>query len=142
VIDLGVGVVVPDLCRHLAELGADVIKIESRTHLDFLRRFSIEPGSPDHSFAFNHENRGQRSVCIDLATRRGRALALRLCAAADVVAENRQGGVVARWGLDYESVRAVRPDVVYVSSQGFGQGGPLDEAPSFGMLNAAFAGAS
>ncbi len=142
VIDLGVGVVVPDLCRHLAELGADVIKIESRAHLDFLRRFSVEPGSPDRSFTFNHENRGQRSICIDLGMPRGRELALALCASADVVAENRQGGVVARWGLDYEAVRRVRPDVVYVSSQGFGRGGPLGEAPAFGMLNAAFAGAS
>jgi crotonobetainyl-CoA:carnitine CoA-transferase CaiB-like acyl-CoA transferase len=141
VVDLGVGVVVPDLCRHLAELGADVVKIESRGHLDFLRRLSIE-GSPDHSFTFNHENRGQRSVCLDLATPRGRELALALCARADVVAENRQGGVVARWGLDYQSVRRVRPDVIYVSSQGFGRGGPLGEAPAFGMLNAAFAGVS
>jgi benzylsuccinate CoA-transferase BbsF subunit len=50
--------------------------------------------------------------------------------------------VVARWGLDYDDVRRVRPDVVYVSSQGYGRGGPLGEAPAFGPLNAAFAGIS
>jgi crotonobetainyl-CoA:carnitine CoA-transferase CaiB-like acyl-CoA transferase len=142
VVSLGVGAVVPELCRTLAELGAEVIKIESRASPDFLRRLTLEPDSPNRSWMFNDENRGQRSLCLDLRTARGRELALRLCAAADVVAENRQGGLVARWGLDYEHVRRVRPDVIYVASQGYGRGGPLGEAPAFGPLNAAFAGAT
>ena len=142
VISFGVGAVVPELCSVLAELGADVVKIESQASLDFLRRLTPDPESPNRSWMFNDENRGQRSVCLDLRTPRGRELALRLCAAADVVAENRHGGLVQRWGLDYEDVRRHRPDVIYFSSQGYGRGGPLGEAPAFGPLNAAFAGAT
>jgi crotonobetainyl-CoA:carnitine CoA-transferase CaiB-like acyl-CoA transferase len=142
VVDLGVGAVVPEMCGLLAALGAEVIKVESRTSPDFLRRLTVEPDSPDHSWMFNDTNRSQRSICLDLRTPRGRELALALCATADVVAENRQGGMVARWGLDYDDVRRRRPDVIYLASQGYGRGGPLGEAPAFGPLNAAFAGAT
>jgi crotonobetainyl-CoA:carnitine CoA-transferase CaiB-like acyl-CoA transferase len=142
VINLGVGAVVPEMCGLLAALGAEVIKIESRSNPDFLRRVTIESDAPNRSWMFNDENRGQRSVCLDLSTTRGRELALGLCATADIVAENRQGDLVGRWGLDYEGVRRVRHDVIYVSSQGYGRGGPLGEAPAFGPLLAAFAGAT
>jgi crotonobetainyl-CoA:carnitine CoA-transferase CaiB-like acyl-CoA transferase len=142
VTSLGVGAVVPGLCRLLADLGAEVMKIEAAASPDFLRRLSVDPETPNRSWTFNDENRGQESVCLDLGTARGRALALDLCAASDVVAENRGGGVALRWGLDYDAVRRRRPDVVYLSSQGFGRGGPLGEAPAYGPLNAAFAGAS
>src|SRR5438094_645027 len=142
VINLGVGAVVPEVCWLLGELGAEVVKIESRANVDFLRRVTIEPDTPNRAWTFNDENRGQESVCLDLATVRGRELALRLCAAADVVAENNRGGVVGCWGLDYEDVRRLRPDVVYLCSQGYGRGGPLGEVPAFGPLNSAFAGAN
>ena len=126
----------------LRDLGAEVVKIESAGSPDFLRRLTVDFASPDHSFMFNDENRGQQSVCIDCSTAAGRSLALRLCAAADVVAENRQGGLAERLGLDYDAVRALRPDVIYVSSQGYGRGGPLGTAPAFGPMAAAFAGAT
>jgi benzylsuccinate CoA-transferase BbsF subunit len=142
VVHLGVGAVVPELCGLLGELGAEVIKIESRANLDFLRRVTFERDQPNRSWAFNAECRGQKSVCLDLRTARGRELALRLCATADVVAENNRGGVVADWRLDYEDVRRVRPDVVYASSQAYGRGGPLGRASGFGPLNCAFAGLS
>jgi crotonobetainyl-CoA:carnitine CoA-transferase CaiB-like acyl-CoA transferase len=140
VINLGVGAVVPEVAWLLGELGADVIKIESRANLDFLRKVTIEPDTPNRAWTFNDENRGQRSVCLDLSTARGRELGLALCASADVIAENNRGGVAAKWGLDYEDVRARRPDVVYLTSQGYGRGGPLGELPAFGPLNFAFAG--
>jgi crotonobetainyl-CoA:carnitine CoA-transferase CaiB-like acyl-CoA transferase len=140
VVNLGVGAVVPELCGTLADLGAEVIKIESANSPDFLRRLTPEPDHPNRSFMFNDENRGQRSVCLDLDTAAGRELALRLCATADVVAENRQGGLLRRFGLDYEAVKRVRPDVIYVSSQGYGSDGPLGGAPAYGPLVAAFAG--
>jgi crotonobetainyl-CoA:carnitine CoA-transferase CaiB-like acyl-CoA transferase len=142
VVSLGVGAVVPELCGFLGDLGAEVIKIESSGSPDFLRRLTPEPGRPNRSFMFNDENRGQRSVCLDLHTAAGRDLALALCAAADVVAENRQGGLLRGLGLDYDAVRRRRPDVVYVSSQGYGSGGPLGTAPAYGPLAAAFAGAT
>jgi crotonobetainyl-CoA:carnitine CoA-transferase CaiB-like acyl-CoA transferase len=142
VIDLGVGAVGPEICWLLGELGAEVVKVESRANLDFLRMVTIEPDQPNRAWTFNDESRGQKSVCLDLHTPDGRALALRLCAAADVVVENNRGGVVREWGLDYEDVRRVRPDVVYVASQGYGRGGPLGELQAFGPLNSTFAGAN
>ena len=142
VLSLCVGAVGPELCGTLRDLGAEVVKIESAGSPDFLRRLTVDFSSPNRSFMFNDENRGQRSVSIDLSTAAGRDLALRLCATADVVAENRQGGVADRLGLGYDHVRAVRPDVIYVSSQGFGRGGPLATAPAYGPMAAAFAGAT
>ena len=140
VVDLGVGVAVPEAAWLLAELGAEVVKIESRANLDFLRRVTVEPDQPDRSMQFNDASRGHLSVTLDLRTERGRDLALRLCAAADVVLENNRGGVAPRWGLDYADVRALRPDIIYYASQAFGRGGPLGEASAYGPLNSAFAG--
>jgi crotonobetainyl-CoA:carnitine CoA-transferase CaiB-like acyl-CoA transferase len=142
VINLGVGAVVPEMCWLLAELGAEVIKIESNANLDFLRAVSIEPGQPNRSWIFNAECRGQKSVVLNLKTPEARELARRLCATADVVAENNRGGVVAEWGLDYADIRALKPDVIYVASQGYGRGGPLGTAQAFGPLNSSFAGAN
>ena len=141
-IDLGVGAVGPEVCWVFAELGAEVIKIESRANLDFLRAVTVEPDAPNRAWTFNDECRGQKSVCLDLRTARGRELALQLCATADIVVENNRGGVVGKWGLDYDDVRRVRPDVIYVASQGFGRGGPLGESQAFGPLNSSFAGAN
>jgi crotonobetainyl-CoA:carnitine CoA-transferase CaiB-like acyl-CoA transferase len=140
VVDLGVGVAVPEAGRLLAELGAEVIKIESRANLDFLRRVTVEPDQPDLSMMFSDASRGHLSVCLDLRTAPGREVALELCAAADVVLENNRGGVAARWGLGYEDVRARRPDVVYYQSQAFGEGAPLGDVSAYGPLNSAFAG--
>jgi len=140
VVDLGVGVAVPEAGWLLAELGAEVIKIESRANLDFLRRVTVEPDQPDRSMQFNDASRGHLGVALDLTAARGRELALELCAAADVVLENNRGGVVQRWDLDYPTVRARRPDVIYYASQAFGRGGPLGVASAYGPLNSAFAG--
>jgi crotonobetainyl-CoA:carnitine CoA-transferase CaiB-like acyl-CoA transferase len=142
VVNLGVGAVAPECCRVLAELGADVVKIEPRRHPDFLRRLAPEPDAPNRSWMFNDTSRGHQSVCLDMEDPEGRALGLRLCAAADVVVENRQAGVVEAWGLGYHALRRVRPDVIYLSSQGYGRGGPLGTAPAYGPLVAAFVGAT
>jgi len=140
VVELGFGAAVPEIGWLLAELGAEVIKIESEANLDFLRRATPEPDEPNRSWMFNDANRGKRSVAIDLRTPRGRELGRALCARADVVLENARGGAAEALGLGYEDVRRLRRDVVYLSSQGYGRGGPLGEAPSFGPLVSAFAG--
>ena len=140
VIKFGVAAVVPEMCGVLSELGADVIKIESRANLDVLRMGSGQIELIDKNFTFNDECRGRRSVALDLNTERARELALALCASADVVAENQRGGALERRGLGYDDVRAVNPRVVYVSSQGYGRGGPLGEMPAYGPLNSGFSG--
>ncbi|HZR84542.1 MAG TPA: CoA transferase [Candidatus Binatia bacterium] len=142
VINLGIAAVGPEMCWLLGELGAEVIKIESGQHVDLLRSLTPDLANPNTSFPFNDDGRGQKSVCLDLHTPLGRELALGLCANADIVVENHRGGTVRAWGLDYPEVKALRPDVIYVSSQGYGCDGPLGEAPSFGPVNNAFAGAT
>ena len=137
VVEFGMAAVVPETCGVLSELGADVIKVESTTHPDVLRLAST---GLNKNFTFNSESRGRESVAIDLSTERGRELALQLCATADIVAENYRGGVLDRLGLGYDDIRRVNPSVLYVSSQGYGRGGPYGEMPAFGPLNAGFAG--
>jgi crotonobetainyl-CoA:carnitine CoA-transferase CaiB-like acyl-CoA transferase len=137
VVEFGMAAVVPEMCGVLSELGADVVKVESRAHPDVLRLAST---GLEKNFTFNAESRGRRSVALDLTTQRGRELAQQLCATADVVAENYRGGVLDKLGLGYDDVRAANPSVVYVSSQGYGRGGPYGEMPAFGPLNAGFAG--
>jgi benzylsuccinate CoA-transferase BbsF subunit len=126
------------MCGVLSELGAEVIKVESWQHPDVLR--TTGAGGINRNFTFNAESRGRESVTIDASTPDGRELALALCATADIVAENYRGGVLGRLGLSYDEVRHVNPDVIYVSSQGYGRGGPYGEMPAFGPLNAGFAG--
>ena len=140
VIEFGVAAVVPEMCAVLSELGADVIKIESRANLDVLRMGSGNIELIDKNFTFNDECRGRRSVALDLNTERGRELALALCVSADVVAENQRGGALERRGLGYEAVSARNPRVVYASSQGYGRGGPFGEMPAYGPLNSGFSG--
>ncbi len=138
VIEFGIAAVVPELCWMLSELGADVIKVESRKKPDVLRAAGID--NLDRSFCFNMECRGRRGIALDLTTADGRRLAKELCATADVVAENNRGGVMAKLGLDYPDIAAVNPNVVYVASQGYGRGGPMGEMKAFGPLNSSFAG--
>ena len=138
VIEFGIAAVVPELCWMLSELGADIIKIESRKKPDVLRAAGLD--DLDRSFCFNMECRGRRGIALDLTTADGRRLAKELCATADVVAENNRGGVMARLGLDYPDIAAVNPNVVYVASQGYGRGGPMGEMKAFGPLNSSFAG--
>jgi crotonobetainyl-CoA:carnitine CoA-transferase CaiB-like acyl-CoA transferase len=140
VIEFGVAAVVPEMCGVLSELGADVVKIESRANLDVLRMGSGKIELIDKNFTFNDECRGRRSVALDLNTERGRELALALCASADVVAENQRGGALERRGLGYDAVSALNPRVVYASSQGYGRGGPFGEMPAYGPLNSGFSG--
>ena len=139
VVEFGVAAVVPELTGILSELGAEVLKIESRAHLDVLRQATLDE-QPNRAWTFNDECRGRKSVCLDLTTDEGRALAFDLCAEADIVAENNRGGVLEGLGLGYEDVAEKNPRVIYFSSQGYGRGGPLDQMQAFGPLNAAFAG--
>jgi benzylsuccinate CoA-transferase BbsF subunit len=137
VVSLGTGGVVPDCVKTLAEMGADVIRIESKQNLDFLRTIG---GDINGVPGFNEINRNNRSFGVDLKTEMGRELVTRLVEKSDVVTENFRAGVVGRLGLDYESVRQVKPDIVYLSSQGFGRTGPYSGHKAYGPLMAAASG--
>jgi formyl-CoA transferase len=109
----------------LADFGADVIKIE-HPEGEIARRVPPQLPGTDPPLSFMHAtvNRNKRSLSLDLHRPEAREVALRLARRADVFIENFRPGALARFGLDYASVRAVRPDVVYVSISGYGQWGP------------------
>ncbi|GAA1282873.1 CoA transferase [Pseudonocardia aurantiaca] len=116
----------------LAELGAAVVKVEQPHTGDDSRR--LAPKVNGESYPFGMPNRSKRSISLDLKTDRGRDLFLHLARDVDLVIENFRPGVVRRLGIDYESVRAVRPDVLYCSISGFGQTGPYRDRPGFDIM--------
>ena len=118
VLDLTVARAGPTCVRHLADWGADVIRI-------------APPGAEggdiagdDDGFDYQNLHRNKRAMQIDLKTEEGKAIFFRLAASADVIIENMRAAVKYRLGVDYESVRAVNPRIVYGSISGFGQDGP------------------
>ena len=123
----------------LGFLGAEVIKIESRKRLDHSRFTSFSTArtfsGPDQSPVFDNLNLNKLSVCLNLSQPKAVEIAKRLAATSDVVVENMRPGVIERLGLGYAAVRAVKPDVIYLSSSACGQTGPdrgnVGYAPNF-----------
>jgi crotonobetainyl-CoA:carnitine CoA-transferase CaiB-like acyl-CoA transferase len=122
----------------LADLGADVIKVESPGGDD--TRTWMPPVSPDGISTYNLAiNRNKRSVALDLRDPDDLAAARELARRADVFVQNFKPGGLARFGLDYESVRAVNPAIVYASISGFGSGGGKD-LPGYDLMVQAMSG--
>jgi crotonobetainyl-CoA:carnitine CoA-transferase CaiB-like acyl-CoA transferase len=125
----------------LADYGADVIKVELPEGEVARRLPPFLPGpEPGLSFMHTTVNRNKRSVTLNLREPAGRELFLRLARSADVVVENFRPGTMDDWGIGYEQVRAVRPDVVYVSISGFGQFGPDRERAGYDPMAQAASG--
>jgi CoA:oxalate CoA-transferase len=122
----------PYCTRLLADLGARVIKVERPGSGDDMRvaPLQLDPAREDQSTYFVRVNAGKRSVALALDHPEGRAVALDLARVSDVVVENFLPGTMARLGLDYAAVAAVRPDVVYCSISGYGQTGPWRHRPA------------
>lgn len=136
----------PYATKQLAEHGADVIKIESRHRHDptrFSPSMRLRPNAgPDDSGYFLNFNRNKRSVALNLRTAEGQRLARELAARCDVVVENFSPGTLAKWGMDYASLRERNPGVVLVSMSGVGQTGPWRQAVTFADTLAAMSGLS
>ena len=134
------GIKVLDLCSYLAgpygctllaDLGADVIKVESPQG-DMLRQF---PSSLEgESRFFLGTNRGKRALALDLKQPEGLAVLHRMVASADVLVENFRPDVPARLGIDYPRLRAINPRLVYVGLTGYGDSGPLSEKGGFDQV--------
>jgi len=121
----------PFCAMLLADLGADVVKIEPPAG-DSTRQM---PGAKDReSPSFNAVNRGKRSVVLDLKTPRGRDVLEQLARKADVFVENFRPGVLEALGLGYESLSAINPRIVYASISGYGQTGPDREKGGFDLV--------
>jgi crotonobetainyl-CoA:carnitine CoA-transferase CaiB-like acyl-CoA transferase len=108
----------PICSRFLLDCGADVIKVEMPGTGDLTR------GVDGITRVFAHFNAGKRSVAIDLKNIEGQKLARQLISDADIVIENFRPGIMAKFGLDYDSLKVDRPDLIYCSISGFGQSGP------------------
>ena len=120
----------PTTGQTLADLGADVIKVESPEG-DETRAWGppfIETEGELSAAYFHSCNRGKRSIVADFKTERGREIVRRLAARSDVLIENFKVGGLQKFGLDYESLKALNPRLIYCSVTGFGQTGPLREA--------------
>src|SRR3712207_1891516 len=132
----------PFCTLQLAHLGADVIKIESSKRLDTVRGFVPADDVPGINRAgyFNQYNQGKRSIQLDLTTEEGREIAKRLAAESDVVTENFSAGVMRRMGLDYDSLRRIKPDIIMISLSGYGATGPLSPYISYGPAQVPMSG--
>jgi len=126
------------LCGQiLADLGAEVIRVESRQHIDVHRAGGPYPENRpgiNRSGVWNSQNRGKLSCSINLATADGRELAKQLTRLCDGVIENFSPGTLGRLGLDFESLRAIRPDIVLVSLSAYGQTGPHRNYVGYGPM--------
>ncbi len=125
--------------QMLADLGADVIKVENPEGGDDTRAWGppfVEGADGETlSAAYYHStNRNKRSIAIDLKTPEGQETVRRLCASADVVIENFKRGGLKKYGLDYESLKAINPKLVYCSITGFGQNGPYADFAGYDYI--------
>src|SRR5437870_752178 len=118
----------PHCARRLADLGAEVIKVEAPEG-DMMR--SRQPLRDGASTSFGQLNTGKKSVVLDLKRPEAVAAARRLIASADILVENFRPGVMQRFGLDYPALRAVKPSLVYCAISGYGQSGPSAGLPAY-----------
>jgi len=123
----------------LADLGADVIKVETPEGEVTRRLPPLLPGTKV-SWAHATFNRNKRSLSLDLGRREGCEIFLKLAAKADIVVENFKAGTMDKWGVGYEAVRALKPDIVYVSITGWGQFGPYSSRPGYDPIAQAVSG--
>ncbi len=130
----------PFACMLLADLGADVIKVEPPGTGDQTRgAMGFKMKGPD-SLGFLNMNRNKRSIALNLKSEAGRGLFLRLARDADVVLENYRPGALKRMGLGYDVLSALNPRLVYTSISGFGQSGPWADRPGFDLMAQAMSG--
>ncbi len=137
IVDLTMGWAGPLATRQLADLGADVIKVESCQYFDWWRGWESTPESIaqklyEQSTAFNTTGRNKLGITLDLTSRRGVDLLLRLVAQADAVIENYTASVLPRLGLDYPRLRQANPELVMVSMPPFGKSGPWMNHRAYG----------
>ncbi len=138
IIDLTSMISGPFATMMLGDQGADVIKVEIPGRGDHVRAGGNRSGGLPASFLNN--NRNKRSVTVDLKDERGREVLKRLATGADVFIQNFRPGVVDRMGIDEDAIRAVAPDIVYVSISGFGEAGPYAGKPTYDPIIQAVSG--
>lgn len=142
VLDLS-NIIAGPLCTYqLAQLGAEVIKVERPGTGDLSRKMGADPamGRKNMGASFLALNAGKRSITLNIQQEKGREIFRTLAKDADVVFENFRPGVMARLGLGYDSLKKINPKLVYCAVSGFGQDGPLAERPAYDQIIQGYSG--
>ncbi len=146
VLDLSRVLAAPLAAQMLGDLGAEVIKVERPGSGDEARDYGPpflkdRAGEPTRDAAFYlSANRNKKSITVDLASAEGQSIIRELAKRSDIVIENFKTGTLRKYGLDYESLKAVNPRLIYCSVTGFGQTGPLAEKPGYDGVFQAMSG--
>lgn len=133
VIDLSHIMAGPTCSMLLADMGADVVKVEKIPGGDDARRM-VPPAVREESAAFLIMNRNKRGIALNLKSEEGRGVLMRLLQSADVLIENYRGGTMEKMGFGYEALRARNPKLVYCSISGFGRTGPYADRGGFDLV--------
>jgi crotonobetainyl-CoA:carnitine CoA-transferase CaiB-like acyl-CoA transferase len=146
VLDLSRILAGPWACQMLADFGADVVKVERPVEGDGSRVYgppflkTRDGRELDQSPMYLSANRNKKAIAIDISTAEGQELIRQLAAQSDVLVENYKVGDLARYGLDYDSIKTVNPDIIYCSITGFGQTGPYRERLGYDPIFQAMSG--
>ncbi|MDG1459337.1 MAG: CaiB/BaiF CoA-transferase family protein [Pseudoprimorskyibacter sp.] len=126
----------PFCCHQLAHMGADVIKVETPGTGDLARQLGADPerNADLMGVSFLAQNPGKRSITLNLKSPSGKRILKELVQKSDALVENFRPGVMARLGLDYETLRQKNPRLVYCAISGFGQDGPLSKLPAYDQI--------
>jgi len=138
VLDLSKVLAGPLCGQYLGELGAEVIKVEPTGHGDDTRAWL--PQEHGQSATFLAVNHNKRSLAVDLKTDEGRQIVHTLAAQADVVLQGFGGGTAKRLGVDYDTLAALNPRLIYCEISGYGRNGPLGQEPGYDVMLQAFSG--
>ena len=138
VLEVGNYMAAPFCAMQLADLGAEVIKVENPEGGDTVRQ--LAPLLEGEGSAFIRLNRNKRSIALDLKTEDGKAVFVALAGKSDVVVENLRPGTMRELGLDYDRLRADNPGLIYVAASGWGQDGPLKDQPGMDIMAQARSG--
>ncbi len=138
VLELGTLIAGPFCARMLGEFGADVIKVEAPDGGDPIRQWRILKDGT--SLWWSVQSRNKKSLTLNLKDERGRAIARQLALEADIIIENYRPGVLEKWGIGYEQIKALNPAAIMVRLSGFGQTGPMKDQPGFGAIGESMGG--
>jgi crotonobetainyl-CoA:carnitine CoA-transferase CaiB-like acyl-CoA transferase len=141
ILDCSIAMAGPFAAQRLGDLGADVIKVEPTTGEWQRHAAAGGAGGNKINVSFLSLNRNKRSIAIDLKSDDGKEVLRKLVASSDVFLQNYRPGVAARLGVDYETLRSINPQLIYVSISGYGEDGPYKDRPGQDLLLQAMSGA-
>ena len=138
VLELGTLIAGPFCARMLAEFGAEVIKIEAPGEGDPIRKWRVLKDG--NSLWWYVQSRNKKSITLNMKDKRAQEIARRLALDADIIIENYRPGVLEKWNLGFDQLKAINPAAIMVRLSGYGQTGPLRDAPGFGAIGESMGG--